>query len=67
MARTGSRWRDLPEAYGNWFTVHIRFWRWTEPGVWGRISCRPVMAALRNEACWANCPHRRCACASRRA
>jgi transposase len=25
-ARTGSPWRDLPEAFGKWFTVYTRFW-----------------------------------------
>jgi putative transposase len=27
IARTGSPWRDLPEAFRNWFTVYTRFWR----------------------------------------
>src|SRR6202048_1182126 len=37
IARTGSPWRDLPEAFGKWFTVYTRFWRWAQKGVWERI------------------------------
>ena len=31
------RGRDLPEAFGKWFTVYTRFWRWTQKGVWERV------------------------------
>ena len=37
IARTGSPWRDLPEAFGKWFTVYTRFWRWAQKGVWERL------------------------------
>jgi transposase len=37
IARTGSPWRDLPEEFGNWYTVYTRFWRWARKGVWERI------------------------------
>ena len=37
LARTGTPWRDLPEAFGKWFTVYTRFWRWARKGVWERI------------------------------
>ena len=37
IARTGSPWRDLPEAFGKWFTVYTRFWRWAQKGVWERV------------------------------
>ena len=37
IARTGSPWRDLPEAFGRWFTVYTRFWRWAKRGVWERV------------------------------
>ena len=33
VCRTGSPWRDLPEEFGNWNTVHKRFRRWTDAGV----------------------------------
>ncbi|MBF0176969.1 MAG: hypothetical protein HQL63_09000 [Magnetococcales bacterium] len=28
MARTVSPWRDLPEWYGHWHRVYVRFARW---------------------------------------
>ena len=37
VARTGAPWRDLPEAFGNWFTAYTRFWRWAKKNVWERI------------------------------
>src|SRR5438874_12497493 len=37
IARTGSPRRDLPEAFGKWFTVYTRFWRWAQKGVWERV------------------------------
>ena len=37
IARTGSPWRDLPDAFGKWLTVYTRFWRWAQKGVWERI------------------------------
>ena len=35
--RTGSPWRDLPEAYGNWNSVFRRFRRWSSQGVFEAI------------------------------
>lgn len=43
--RTGVPWRDLPERYGPWESVHTRFRRWREAGVWDR-----ALAALQAEA-----------------
>ena len=37
IARTGAPWRDLPQEFGNWFTVYTRFWRWAQKGTWERI------------------------------
>jgi transposase len=34
IVRTGSPWRDLPEAFGGWNSV---FSRWSLKGVWWRI------------------------------
>ena len=35
--RSGSPWRDLPEAYGNWKTVYNRHRRWSGERTWERI------------------------------
>ncbi|MFI8194559.1 IS5 family transposase [Streptomyces sp. NPDC085946] len=35
--RTGISWRDLPERYGPWKTVHERFRRWSADGTWDRL------------------------------
>ncbi len=37
MARSGGRWRDLPERYGNYHTVKKRYYRWIEAGVLEKI------------------------------
>jgi transposase len=37
IMRTGSSWRDLPEAFGDWNSVFRRFSRWSVKGVWCRI------------------------------
>ncbi|MFB7394971.1 IS5 family transposase [Streptomyces sp. NPDC056191] len=35
--RTGLPWRDLPEWFGPWQTVHGRFARWTADGAFDRL------------------------------
>ena len=37
ITRTGAPWRDLPEEFGNWNTLHRRFRRWAQSGVFNRI------------------------------
>ena len=37
IARTGSPWRDLPPALGNWHATSTRFSRWGKAGVWQRV------------------------------
>jgi putative transposase len=37
LARTGSPWRDLPDIFGNWNSVFVRFSRWSKDGVWDRL------------------------------
>ena len=37
ILRTGAPWRDLPKEFGKWGSVHQRFRRWRDSGVWERI------------------------------
>lgn len=43
ILNTGVPWRDLPERYGPWQTVHSRFRRWQEDGTFDRILDRLQM------------------------
>jgi len=45
IARTGSPWRDLDPALGNWHATYTRFSRWGKKGVWQR-----VIGAVGNDA-----------------
>lgn len=35
--RTGTAWRDVPERYGPWATLHTRFRRWDLDGTFERM------------------------------
>ena len=37
VLRSGARWSDLPERYGKYKTIHKRFTRWANNGVWERV------------------------------
>src|SRR3979490_2929195 len=37
LARTGSPWRDLPDFFGNWNSVFVRFSPWSTDGGWDRL------------------------------
>ena len=37
ILRTRAPWRDLPSSYGKWGTVHQRFRRWRNAGIWEKI------------------------------
>jgi transposase len=37
ILRSGAPWRDLPDRYPNWKSVHTRFLRWSKAGIWKRV------------------------------
>ena len=37
IARTGAPWRDLPEFFGHWHRVYVRYSRWSKKGCWATI------------------------------
>lgn len=37
IARTGSPWRDLPERFGYWHRIYVRYNRWAHKGSWTNI------------------------------
>lgn len=37
VLRSGAHWRDVPERYGKWKTLHKRFTRWAKAGVWDEV------------------------------
>jgi putative transposase len=37
VLRSGAHWRDVPERYGRWKTLHKRFTRWAKAGVWDAV------------------------------
>ena len=37
VLRSGARWSDLPERYGQYKTVHKRFAGWAVRGVWDQV------------------------------
>jgi transposase len=43
ILRTGAPWRDLPERYGKFNSVHARFTKWRRDGTWDSI-----VASLQN-------------------
>lgn len=42
VLRSGARWHDLPERYGKSKTIHKRFGRWADAGVWEQIFRQPI-------------------------
>lgn len=37
IAKSGAPWRDLPERFGKWNTVYVRFNRLTRTNLWGKV------------------------------
>ena len=45
IGKNGAKWRALPPSYGRWFSVHKRFKRWADNGVWQMIFNRLAVSA----------------------
>ena len=37
ILKTGAPWRDLPEKFGKWNSIYVRFRLWQQDGTWDRI------------------------------
>ena len=37
VMRQGCTWRALPQEFGHWLAVYMRYKRWTERGLWWKI------------------------------
>jgi transposase len=37
VIRTGAAWREVPAEFGPWETIHSRYQRWRQAGLWPRI------------------------------
>lgn len=62
--RTGTAWRDVPERYGSWATLHTRFRRWANDGTFERMhraaQAKADAAGDIEWLVWASCsPHPR--------
>ena len=40
ILREGCRWRAMPEAFGHWMMVFMRYKRWVERGIWWKVLMR---------------------------
>nr|WP_235661280.1 transposase [Candidatus Hamiltonella defensa] len=40
VLRTGIPWRDVPDLYGHWHTIYMRFKRWSENGLFWNLLYR---------------------------
>lgn len=38
--RAGVPWRDVPESFGPWQTLHYRHARWSADGTWARLLAK---------------------------
>lgn len=54
VARTGCQWRLLPFYYGHWRSVHRRFKKWSDKGIWEmlfqKIQQTPDLEAIMIDA-----------------
>lgn len=40
VARTGCPWRDVPERFGRWHSIYMRYNRWSRKGVWAAVAAK---------------------------
>ena len=40
VLREGCGWRAMPEAFGHWMMIFMRYKRWVERGVWWKVLMR---------------------------
>ena len=40
ILREGCRWRAMPDAFGHWMMVFMRYTRWIERGIWWKALMR---------------------------
>lgn len=42
ITRTGCQWRLLPDCYGHWRAIHMRFKHWSDKNIWDKLfdSCK---------------------------
>ena len=52
IAGTGSPWRDLLPAFGNWHSVYRRHSPWGKKGVWKRLLEQGLMVLIWNNCAW---------------
>lgn len=54
IARSGCQWRLLPDIYGSWRAVHMRFKSWSDKGIWSdlftQVQIDPDMEATMIDA-----------------
>lgn len=37
VTRTGAQWREIPEKYGLWNSIYVRFNEWSKKGIWDEL------------------------------
>ncbi|WP_371131874.1 transposase [Streptomyces sp. cf386] len=57
LTRTGGQWREMPQEFDAWSTVHNRLRQWSDAGVFEALPGSPTRKQ-RSGARW-TCPSRR--------